>query len=673
MSLETHARNRVVVFPGAARVDIRARRQTGDRNTGSAQILTEGRLGAMTDTVQPAARNAPETAQAPADEPELDEALFDAPERGSADELLDAGAQSELDAMRHSAAHVMAEAVLDLFPGTQLGIGPAIADGFYYDFKLGRPLTPADLGAIEERMAASVAADHPFVRRELPPAEGKAFFAERNQPFKVEILDDLAAKAVADGSPMPPTSLYQHGPFEDLCKGPHVASTARIGPFKLLAISGAYWRGDEKRPALQRIYGTVWQTQEDLDSYLWRRDEAKKRDHRRLGVALDLFSFHDVSPGSAFWHPKGQRIWRTLEGAMRELQERRGYEEISTPILVSEKLWRQSGHWDLYRENMFLVESENQMFSLKPMNCPESSIVYRTKKRSYRDLPLRYNEYGRLHRNERSGALSGLTRVRQFIQDDAHLYVRPDQLTAEIEALLAEVREAYSWVGLEPRFAFATKPDKAIGDPALWERAEQLIKEAFAAADISYVLKPRDGTFYAPKIDIYIDDALGREWQMATIQIDLVMLPERFDLTYTDEEGKEVRPIAIHRAIYGSLERFIGILIEHFGGAFPLWLAPVQAVVVPIADRHNDAARELAGVLKARGLRVEVDESSNRMQYKIRAAQEQKVPYMVVLGDREIEARTASPRTRAGEQQPAEAWESFADRLAEEARARGVA
>ncbi len=634
----------------------------------------------MTDKMSdPPAKAAPEAAapgaaaEAAADDaPELDEALFDAPERGSADELLDAGAHSEIDAMRHSAAHVMAEAVLDLFPGTQLGIGPAITDGFYYDFKLERPLTPADLTAIEERMAASVAADHSFVRRELAPDEGRAFLVERDQPFKVEILDDLAAKATADGAAMPPTTLYQHGPFEDLCKGPHVSSTGKIGPFKLLAISGAYWRGDEKRPALQRIYGTVWPTQDELDAYLWRRSEAKKRDHRRLGVALDLFSFHDVSPGSAFWHPKGQRIWRTLEGAMRELQERRGYQEISTPIVVSEKLWRQSGHWDLYRENMFLVESENQMFSLKPMNCPESTIVYRSRKRSYRDLPLRYNEYGRLHRNERSGALSGLTRVRQFIQDDAHLYVRPDQLTAEIEALLGEVREAYSWVGLEPRFAFATKPDKAIGDPALWERAESLIREAFAAADIQFELKPKDGTFYAPKIDIYIDDALGREWQMATIQIDLVMLPERFDLTYTDEEGREARPIAIHRAIYGSLERFIGILVEHFAGAFPLWLAPVQAVVIPIADRHIDAAQELAGVLRERGLRVDVDASSNRMQYKIRTAQEQKVPYMVVLGDREIEARTASPRTRSGEQQPAEPWDAFADRLAAESKARGV-
>jgi threonyl-tRNA synthetase len=604
-----------------------------------------------------------------------DEVGFEAPERGSADELLDAGAHSDLDAIRHSTAHVMAEAVLDLFPGTKLGIGPAIADGFYYDFQLTRPLTPDDLAAIEARMTASVAADHPFVRRELTPAEGRAFFEERGQPFKVEILDDLAAKSERDGTPMPPTSVYEHGSFVDLCKGPHVASTGKIGPFKLLAVAGAYWRGDEKRPMLQRVYGTVWTNQEELDQFLWRREEAKKRDHRRLGVQLDLFSFHDVSPGSAFWHPKGQRLWRTLETVMRELQERRGYQEISTPIVVSERLWQQSGHWDLYRDNMFLIESEGQTFSLKPMNCPESTFIYRSHLRSYRDLPLRYNEYGRLHRNERSGTLSGLTRVRQFIQDDAHLYVRPDQLTDEIEALLGEVRETYGWFGLEPRFAFATKPDKALGDPGLWERAERLIREAFAAADISYTLKPKDGTFYAPKIDIYIDDALGREWQMATIQVDLVMLPERFDLTYIDENGQPQRPIAIHRAIYGSLERFIGILVEHFAGAFPLWLAPVQAVVIPIADRHTEAAEELAGVLRARGLRVEVDGSDNRMQNKIRLAQEQKVPYMLVLGDREIEARTVAPRPRnaaRGEQQEAVAWDDLADRLAAEAQARTV-
>ena len=372
-----------------------------------------------------------------------------------------------------------------------------------------------------------------------------------------------------------------------------------------------------------------------------------------MGVALDLYSFHDVSPGSAFWHPKGQRIWRTLEGAMRELQERRGYLEVSTPILVHKKLWEQSGHWDHYADNMFKVEAEGQTFSLKPMNCPESTYIYRSRLRSYRDLPLRLNEYGRLHRNERSGTLSGLTRVRQFIQDDAHIYVRPDQLRAEIEALLGEVRESYGWFGLKPRFAFATKPDKALGDPALWERAEALIKEALDAAEPgNYVVKPKDGTFYAPKIDIYIDDALGREWQMATIQVDLVMLPEQFDLTYVDEHGQHVRPMAIHRAIYGSLERFIGILVEHFAGAFPLWVAPVQAVVIPIADRHADAAREFAGVLRGRAACASRS-TTPTTGCRTRSAwpRSRRCPYMLVLGDREVEARTAAPRTRAGEQQ----------------------
>jgi threonyl-tRNA synthetase len=601
-----------------------------------------------------------------------DEEVLEAPERGSVDELLDAGAHDELDAMRHSTAHVMAEAVLDLFPGARLGIGPAVADGFYYDFDLPRALTPDDLASIEARMRESVAANHPFVRKEVPFDDGRAAVEGAGQGYKVEILDDLAAKAKAAGEGSPSITFYEHGPFSDLCKGPHVAATGAIGPFKLLSVAGAYWRGDAKRPALQRIYGTVWPDQEALDAFLWRRAEAKKRDHRRLGVQLDLFSFHDVSPGAPFFHPKGQLLWRTLEGAMRELQDRRGYLEVSTPIVVSERLWRQSGHWDLYKDNMFLVESENQTFSLKPMNCPESTFIYRSKKRSYRDLPLRYAEYGRLHRNELSGALSGLTRVRQFVQDDAHIYVRPDQLMEEIQALLGEVREAYGWFGLKPRFSFATKPDKAIGDPALWERAERLTMEAFAASDISYELKPKDGTFYAPKIDIYIDDALGREWQMATIQIDLTMLPERFDLRYDDETGAGVRPIALHRAIYGSIERFIGILIEHFAGAFPLWVAPVQAIVIPIADRHIEPAENLASVLRSRGLRVEVDRSDNRMQNKIRLAQEQKVPYMLVLGDREVEAKTAAPRTRAGEQQPAEAWDALADRLAAEAAARGA-
>ena len=597
---------------------------------------------------------------------------FEAPTRGSAEELLDATAHEHdpLDSMRHSAAHVMAEAVLDLFPGTKLGIGPAIDGGFYYDFDLPRPLTTEDLPRIEERMRQSVAADHPFVRKEMAPDKGRTFFSAKGQPYKVEILDDLRTAAKISGAPAPVVSTYQHGQFIDLCRGPHVESTGKIGPFKLLSVAGAYWRGREDRPMLQRVYGTVWATQEELDQYLWRREEARKRDHRRLGVALDLFSFHDVSPGAAFWHPKGWTLYRTLENAMREQQAERGYQEIYTPPMVSKKLWEQSGHWDLYREHMFLIEAEEQTFSLKPMNCPESTFIYRSRTRSYRDLPLRLSEYGKLHRNELSGVLSGLTRVRHFVTDDAHIYVRPDQIGSEIEALLDEVRTSYSWFGLEPSFTFGTRPAKALWDPALWERAEKLMREALESSGMRYRTKEGDGAFYAPKIDIQVEDALGREWQTATIQVDLVMLPERFDLTYVDENGEHVRPVAIHRAIYGSLERFIGVLIEHTGGALPFWCAPVQAVIVPIADRHNDAARELSAVLRKRGIRVEVDDSSNRMQNKIRVAQEQKVPYMLVLGDREVEGRTAAPRSRAGDQQPAMLWDDLAERLAVEASER---
>ncbi|MDQ3407293.1 MAG: threonine--tRNA ligase [Chloroflexota bacterium] len=601
------------------------------------------------------------------DHEELD---FIAPAKGSAEEMLEALAGDPLDPMRHSAAHVMAEAVMDLFPGTKLGIGPAIEGGFYYDFELERPLTPDDLGRVEQRMAVSVAADHAFVRRDLDAEEGRAFFQRHDQPYKVEILDDLRNAADSAGQPPPEVSTYEHGPFVDLCRGPHVDSTGAIGPFKLLSVAGAYWRGDNDRPMLQRIYGTVWATQEELDRYLWRRQEAKKRDHRRLGVQLDLFSFHDVSPGSAFWHPKGWRLYRTLEGAIRELQEQRGYQEISTPLLVHQKLWEQSGHWALYNENMFKLDSEGQTYSLKPMNCPESTFIYRSRTRSYRDLPLRLAEYGELHRNELSGVLSGLTRVRHFVTDDAHIFVRPDQIGSEIEGLLAEVTEAYGWFGLTPRLTFGTRPDKALGDPAVWERAEALMREALERSGIDYRVKEKDGAFYAPKIDIQIEDALGREWQTATIQVDLVMLPERFDLSYVDENGEQQRPVAIHRAIYGSLERFIGVLTEHFAGAFPFWCAPVQAVIVPIADRHNEAASELATVLRSRGIRVEVDDSSNRMQNKIRLAQEHKVPYMLVLGDREIEARTAAPRTRAGAQQPPQDWDELAERLKAESEAR---
>ena len=607
-------------------------------------------------------------AQQQADDDE--ELAFETRKLESAEELLDARAGEELDPMRHSAAHVMAEAVMDLFPGTKLGIGPAIENGFYYDFDLPRPVTVDDLAAIEERMAASVAADHPFVRKVLAPDDGRAWFAQHDQPFKVEILDDLRSAAQAAGQPEPVVSTYEHGSFIDLCRGPHVESTGKIGPFKLLAVSGAYWRGDQKRQPLQRIYGTVWATQEELDHYLWRRAEAKKRDHRRLGTQLDLFSFHDVSPGGAFWHPKGWTLFNTLRDAMRDIQRRRGYQEIYTPPLVHEKLWRQSGHWDLYRDKMFIVEADDQTYSLKPMNCPESTFVYRSRVRSYREFPLRLSEYGVLHRNELSGVTSGLTRVRHFYTDDAHIYVTPAQIQDEILALMGEVTEFYRWFGLEPTLTFGTKPDKALGDERTWRESEAMMLDALKASGVRYRVKEGDGAFYAPKIDIQIEDALGREWQTATIQVDRLMLPERFDLHYVDENGERQRPVAIHRAILGSLERFIGVITEHFAGAFPFWCAPVQAIVIPIADRHNEAAESLAGILRAKGVRVEVDDSSNRMQNKIRLAQEQKVPYMLVLGDREIEARTAAPRTRAGEQQPPVGWDELADRLAAEAAAR---
>ncbi len=627
----------------------------------------------MAEDKAQAAAIAVEAADQAANEEDLS---FEAPTRGSAEELLDAGAHAPIDAMRHSAAHVMAEAVLDLFPGAKLGIGPAIADGFYYDFQLPRALTPADLEAIEQRMRASVKADHSFVREELPFDDARSRVEGEGQSFKVEILDDLRARAEAAGEPPPVTSFYAHGSFHDLCRGPHVPSTGKIGPFKLLAVSGAYWRGDQSRDALQRIYGTVWETDEELHQFIWRREEAKKRDHRRLGVQLDLFSFHDVSPGSAFWHPKGWRLYQTLRNAMRELQDRRGYDEVYTPPLVHQKLWQQSGHWDFYRDNMYLVDVEGTWFSLKPMNCPESTYIYKTQLRSYRDLPLRLAEYGVLHRNELSGVLSGLTRVRHFVTDDAHIYVRPDQIGAEIEALMGEIREAYSWFGLTPTLTFGTRPDKALGDPAIWDETEAIMRAELDRSGLEYRVKEKDGAFYAPKIDIQITDALGREWQTATIQVDRLMLPERFDLWYIDDQGRQQRPVAIHRAIYGSLERFIGVLTEHFAGAFPLWCAPVQAVVIPIADRHVDAAKELAGELRAAGVRfVDVDASDNRMQNKIRLAQGQKVPYMLILGDREVEARSATVRKRgAAKEAPQEtlSWSDLAWRLGEEVRSRSL-
>jgi threonyl-tRNA synthetase len=471
-------------------------------------------------------------------------------------------------------------------------------------------------------------------------ADAIAFFRERGEPYKVEIIEGLDVDRV---------SLYRQGDFVDLCRGPHMASTGKIKAFKLLSSSGAYWRGDEKNAMLQRIYGTAWLSKADLDQYLWRLEEAKKRDHRKLGRELDLFEFHDVAPGAPFWLPGGMTLVRELEKFAREHLDARGYVEISTPMLVNKKLWEQSGHWEHYSDNMFKVEVEEEIFSLKPMNCPESTYVYRRAVRSYRDLPMRLSEMGRCHRNERSGTLTGLVRVRQFTQDDAHIYLRPDQLQAEITDLLDLVREWYAAFDLKPSYKLSTKPEKALGTDEQWHTAESALHDAMKANDLAYDLNEGDGAFYGPKIDIYVQDALGRQWQIATIQVDLTMLPERFALEYIDTDGQPKRPVVIHRAIFGSYERFIGLLVEHYAGAFPTWLAPVQARVIPISEKHAEYARSVHARLRAARVRAELDDRNEKLGYRIREAQLHKVPYMLVVGERESQQGTVSVRHRTGD------------------------
>jgi threonyl-tRNA synthetase len=533
----------------------------------------------------------------------------------------------------------MAQAVKRLFPAVRVAIGPAIEDGFYYDFANAEPFTPEDLVKIEEVMREIAKADHPFERQDMPRAEAIRFFRERGEPFKVEILEGIDA---------PRVSLYRQGDFIDLCRGPHVASTGHVKHFKLLSSSGAYWRGDERNAMLQRIYGTAWLTQEELDKHLWRLEEAKKRDHRKLGRELDLYAFHDVSPGAPFWLPNGWMMVRELERFVREVLDARGYQEISTPILVNKRLWEQSGHWEHYRENMFLVESEEQVFGLKPMNCPESTLVYRHALRSYRDLPLRFSDMGRLHRNERSGTLTGLMRVRQFTQDDAHIYCRLDQIQDEITALLELVREWYKTFMLEPFFKLSTRPEKSLGTDEQWETAERSLQDSLRANGLAFDLNPGDGTFYGPKIDVDVQDALGRRWQVATIQIDFQQ-PDRFALEYIDSDGQAKRPVMIHRAIFGSFERFVGVLVEHYAGAFPTWLAPVQARVLPISEKHIEYARAVHSRLRAARVRAELDDRNEKLGYRIRDAQLRKVPYMLVVGAREAENSTVSLRHRTGD------------------------
>ena len=545
-----------------------------------------------------------------------------------------------LPTLRHSTSHVMAQAVKQLFPDVRVAIGPAIEDGFYYDFAKATPFTPEELEKIEARMREIVKKDLPFAREEWSREQAIRWFEEHGEPFKVEILRGLD---------VPTVSVYKQGDFLDLCRGPHVASTGSLRAFKLLSSSGAYWRGDEKNPMLQRIYGTAWLTQEELDKHLWRLDEAKKRDHRKLGRELDLFDFYDIAPGAPFWLPGGMILVRELERFARESLDARGYQEIATPLLVNKKLWVQSGHWDHYQDNMFKLDVEGEVFSLKPMNCPESSYVYKRALRSYRDLPIRYSEMGRCHRNERSGTLSGLVRVRQFTQDDAHIYCRPEQLQAEIADLLALVRDWYGVFGLPPSYRLATRPPDKLGTDQQWDAAEDALHQAMRSNGLAYDLDKGGGAFYGPKIDIDVEDALGRQWQLATIQVDLTMLPERMQCEFIDTDGQPKRPVVIHRVIFGSYERFVAILTEHFAGAFPTWLAPVQARVLPISEKHAEYGRAVHAKLRAARIRAELDDRNEKLGYRIRDAQVRKVPYTLVVGEREAQNGTASVRARGGE------------------------
>ena len=551
--------------------------------------------------------------------------------------------QQQLDELRyrirHSAAHIMAEAVLDLFPNARFAVGPPTDDGFYYDFSVSRPFTLEDLEQIEARMRETIAKDAPFERTELSRDGARERFAE--QPFKLEIIDEIP-----EGEAI---TTYAHERFIDLCRGPHVESTGKVAAFKLMSVAGAYWRGDEHNEMLQRIYGSAWESEEALIEHLRRLEEAAKRDHRKLGQELGLFFFDPIAPASPFFLPKGATLNNTLVSYVRGLYERYGYQEVITPQVFDSELWKRSGHYDNYKEHMYFTYVDDREFGVKPMNCPAAAMLYGAQLHSYRDLPVRYADFGRLHRFERSGVTHGLTRVRTFSQDDAHIFCTPDQVESEISSFIAMVQETYEVFGFEGvRVALSLRPEKRIGSDELWDRAEGALAAALDTRGLEYEPVPNEGAFYGPKIDFFVADAIGREWQLSTVQLDY-NLPERFDLEFVDAEGTRQRPVVIHRAMLGSLERFLGVVIEHFGGAFPTWLAPVQAEVIPIADRHVEYAQKVRGELESAGLRVHVDERNERMNAKIRDAQLHKVPYMLVVGDKEAEAGGAAVRLRTGE------------------------
>jgi threonyl-tRNA synthetase len=558
-----------------------------------------------------------------------------------------------LAVLRHSTAHVMAEAVLHLWPDTKVAIGPAIADGFYYDFEFSQPISSDDLERIEQEMRRILSSEHPFQRQDgVDKAEILARFEQEQQPYKLELARDLP-----DGE----ISLYTQDGFEDLCRGPHLQTTKPIKAFRLLSTAGAYWRGNSDNTMLTRIYGTAFFTQKDLDAHLERIEEAKRRDHRRLGRDLDLFHFSDNSPGSPYWHPRGMVIWTELTKLWRELNGERGYLEVRTPILYNVDVWKRSGHWEVYRENMYFTEVEAGEFGLKPMNCPGHIDIYADQRRSYRDLPLRLTEQGLVHRHEPSGTLHGLLRVRSITQDDAHIFATEDQIEEEVIRALEFGFAIYERFGFEPRLELSTRPEKRIGTEEMWDKAEAALQNALDKRGLEYEVNEGDGAFYGPKIDLHMTDAIGRSWQLGTVQLDYVM-PERFELTYTGADNAEHRPVMIHRALMGSFERFIGMLIEHYAGEFPVWLAPVQAIVLPVSDRHLDYAREVKGELS--DFRVEVDERTESIGRKIRDAELRKIPYMLVVGDREVENKQVAVRRHREGDQGALSLEAVREKLA---------
>jgi threonyl-tRNA synthetase len=571
-------------------------------------------------------------------------------------------AKDPLYALRHSAAHIMAQAVRRLYPETKLAIGPPIEEGFYYDMELPVKLTEEDLPRIEAEMAAIIKEDLPFAQSFVSKAEAVRLFAARGERFKVEIIHGLPDSNV---------SLYTDGEFVDLCEGPHVRSTGEVKAVRLLSLAGAYWRGDERQPQLQRVYGTAYFTPAELDAHLKRLEEAKRRDHRRLGTELELFSFEELAgPGVVFYHPKGALVRALIEDEVRQRHLARGYELVATPHLFRTDLWRQSGHLDYYAGYMFLFEAEGQRFGIKPMNCPGHILIYRSKLRSYRDLPIRFFEMGTVYRNEKSGVLHGLLRVRGFTQDDAHIFLREDQLVEEIGRILDfefDLLRAFGFADCE--LELATRPEPCLGQPREWDQAESALRQALTVRQRPFTIRAGEGAFYGPKIDITIRDAIGRSWQCGTIQCDFA-LPERFDLAYAGTDGKPHRPIMIHRALLGSLERFLGVLIEHYAGALPLWLAPVQVMVVPIGEAVLAYAREVAGAALERGIRARVDERNEKMQAKIRDAQLQQIPYMAVVGEREARDRTVAVRHRREGDLGAMAREAFVDRVHEESVSR---